>query len=121
MNLKAFIHSLYTTNGASLSIRSGVLNPKFGFLASYKDYSQVIDLSKFKDNEADIILAYIIEHREQLMTSGNFLGAWLNEGKIYLDVSKQFSREVECREFAIENKQQAYFAAENKQEILTKY
>lgn len=39
------------------------------------------------------------------------VGLWIDEGLLYIDIGKNFESEEECRNFAVSNRQKAYFDA----------
>ena len=108
MNLDKLIQLTLENDGASLSLNSGVFNPKVGFFASFKDNEVVIPIDALNKES---LLTYIGLNEAQLRTNGNFIGVWIESDLVYLDISKQFSSEAECKEFAIANNQLAYYDA----------
>lgn len=120
MDLNKFIESINTNGGATLSFGSGILNPKFGYFASFKSSECKVKLSELNDSGSVLkahISLFVYTHQKHLRKSGFFLGAWKTDEFIYLDISKQFSYEQECKDFAELNNQQAYYNA-NKGEVI---
>lgn len=122
MNIKKFINESLNNEGCTLSLNTGIFNPNNGFMAAYKECEHIISIEDFKSDKANkIVLDYIIKNENKLRISGNFVGAWLHNGLVYLDVSKQFSSESDCITFAKLNKQLSYFNLDSKQvHFLTK-
>lgn len=110
MNLNKLIQLALENDGASLSLNSGIFNPKVGFFASYKDNEIIIPVDALNKES---LLTYISLNEAELRTNGNFIGVWIEGNLVYLDVSRQFASESECRNFAIANKQLAYYDAKN--------
>jgi len=110
MNLNKLIQLALENEGASLSLNSGIFNPKVGFFASYKVNEIVIPKDALNKES---LLTYISLNEAELRTNGNFIGVWIEADLVYLDVSRQFANECDCKEFAIANKQLAYYDAKN--------
>lgn len=87
--------------------------PKRGFMASYEDHEGK-GLAR-EHNLADLTPDHIAAHRQamgnKLMEKGAYQGGWVDkgDGKVYLDASKHFEKEDHVRNFALKNKQKAYF------------
>lgn len=94
-------------------------SPKRGFMASYEDHEgnlgQVHHIS-------DLTPHHLAAHRQamghKLMEKGAYQGGWLDksDGNVYLDASKHFEKEDHVRDFALKNKQKAYFNLHNFQD-----
>ena len=60
---------------------------------------------------------YVSEHGFMLSDVTYNLGGWINDGKLYLDISVVYDNEEEAIRMAKENKQLAYFDIANGKEI----
>ena len=77
-------------------------NPRTGFMASYADSERVIDSDKLTQWDC---IKFVADNP----TLSDYWGGWVNDGKVYLDVSAKFDSRVECIVFAAENNQLAYY------------
>lgn len=88
---KQTLLNIIKKGGATLNYKGRQINFKEGYQVSLKD------LYIFNLKDIDAILKAINEQLEKLSFNGN-LGLWVDEGKIYVDLSfniKQFKRAVE--------------------------
>ena len=121
MDIKKFREETLANGGSSVSLCTGVTSPKVGFFASYKDSEKVIDFLWHSGSSLDkLIYDFIIANREELSKLGYFLGGWVEDYTLVLDISKQFATEAECIKFAKENEQKAYYDAKNDKVIYLK-
>ena len=115
MDLNQFVNTTLSNSGCSLSFNSGVINPPVGYFSAYAGNELVIKLEDFTLSKAKVLLLpYLIRNEAALRIQGNFLGSWISNGLVYVDISKQFYNEHQCKIAAIKNKQQSYFDAKNK-------
>ena len=56
-------------------------------VAIEKKYERKIPQSRFLDEGSEEIRKYVAEHEEMLSKPGVHLGAWVDEGNVYLDLS----------------------------------
>lgn len=87
--------------------------PSHGFMASYDDpegkgFGQMHDLANMDPGHIASHRSIITPH---LMNKGAYQGGWLDRGdnKVYLDLSHHFNSEPHVRDFALKNRQKAYF------------
>lgn len=115
----ARMHDLVANGGFSHHPGHGEA-PTTGFMASYhapegSGVAQVHDLSQLHPE-------HIADHRhtisEHLSKPNSYQGGWLDrtEDKVYLDASRHFHSEPEVRDFALKEKQKAYFNLGNFEE-----
>jgi hypothetical protein len=112
MNLIKFIENVKQNGGASHNINTGEFNPQNGYFASIQGREKIVD----KINKV-ILLQFIKDNIDLLTDHDNFLGAWTNDGKIYLDVSKKFKDKQFALLFGEVNQQLAIYDA-NKGEVI---
>lgn len=118
MDLNKFLKTTLANSGASLSFNSGVINPPVGYFSAYEGNELQVAIDDFTLSKLKVlILPYLIQHEALLRVQGNFLGSWINNGVVCIDIAKQFHNETSCKHFAAENKQLAYFDAKNKSSI----
>lgn len=86
--------------------------PSRGFMASYDDPDGKLGRVH---HVSEISPEHIAEHRNSLgnhlRDKSSYQGGWLDRehGDVYLDSSKHFKNEGHARQFALKNKQKAYF------------
>lgn len=73
----------------------------------------VIGDETWERNAAKFVKEFRAVHESELSATGVYLGGWVDEGKLYLDVSHNFpdDAEAEARSFAADNEQKAMFNA----------
>jgi hypothetical protein len=107
--------------GLSIKMTDGSM-PTSGFMvAKPPEYGAVVDAADFLDpvKGPKILADYMKTHREDLASGKNYLGTWLNEGKVYLDVSENIQDVAEATKIGRERNQKAIWDVVNLQEIDT--
>lgn len=110
MNLQNFLSDVLTNGGASFNITTGVYNPNKGFFVSVpnREVQKEVSLFNYED-----ILAFIRENVQILCNESYFLGGWVENGIVYLDVSEQiFDKRIALTQ-GINRNQLAIFDASN--------
>lgn len=108
--------------GLSISMVDGHLPTKGYMVAKPPEFSHVVDEADFFDpiKGPKILSAYMIKNRADLGKGGkNYLGTWLNEGKIYLDVSQNIMSRSEATKLGTERNQKKIWDVVNQVEIDT--
>jgi len=117
-NLINFKNSIIANGGSSYNLLTGEFNPNNGFMVSIKGHELSIpynlngiqyDIARYIKSKADILISGLSENK--------FLGAWLDNGLLYLDVSILVDTEIEAIQLAKENNQLAYFNNSTKESI----
>ena len=99
------------TPGFSIDIRNKQ-SAKDGFIASDVGAERVLDFAPLKASRASLRSAlkdYINDHAELLDNKGSFFGAWVEQGKLYLDVSRRYNSRSEGVRAGFKNKQKAIY------------
>lgn len=108
MKLQRLIDDLQTqlvqTGGFTANLETGAV-PTEGFIVSVKGHERVIEGTA---TPADIG-RYILDNHESLWGHGQFLGAWHDAGKTYLDVSRVYLDRTLAIAAGHEHGQQAIF------------
>jgi len=110
------------TPGFSIDIRTKQ-SAKDGFIASDVGAERVLDFAPLKASRAALRTAlrdYINDHAELLDNKGSFFGAWVEEGKLYLDVSRRYSSRSEGVRAGFKNEQKAIYDVINDSYIYMK-
>jgi hypothetical protein len=84
--------------------------PKRGFALSIrKDTEKVVKLDQTHAKIRAQLKDYIHAHREDIKAEGNYLGGWIDKGKLYVDISRVVKKKDEAIDLAREAKQLAVF------------
>ncbi len=84
--------------------------PKRGFALSIKKNTEkVIKLDQTHEKIRAQLKDYIRAHRADIKKEGNFLGGWIDKGKLYVDISKVVKDKDDAINLAREAKQLAVF------------
>lgn len=88
--------------------------PVRGYAVSLKGFEKIVDL---KDFEYETIKVYILDNWYTLEQENTYIGTWINENKVYLDISVILSNIYEALKFGKANKQKAIYDLREKKEI----
>ena len=104
-NLKEFVASIIENGGATYNLANGGTVDK-GYMVSKKGFEM-----KFQP-EVDVTQAvcqFIKEFGFELYEVENFMGAWIDEGILYLDISNNFAKRSDAIREGYKNEQLAIF------------
>jgi predicted methyltransferase len=110
------INRVSKEGGFSIRIGAGVAPTKGYMVSTYKDRELIIDL-KDRNQAINSIFKYLKENSSLLKKKGHFLGGWMDEGQLYLDVSRNVMSQSKAVSLAEENGQLAIWDVKNSQEI----
>ena len=109
-NLINFKNAIIGTGGASYNLLTGEFNPNYGFMVSIKGHESRSD---YNPNNLQYTIADYIKLKADIILSGEnqelFLGAWIDKGLLYLDVSIHIDSRSEAILYARDNEQLAYY------------
>jgi hypothetical protein len=107
--------------GLSINMVDGSMPDKGYMVAKPPQFGEVVDAADFLNpSRGDKILsAYMRRHKADLSTGKNYLGTWLNEGKVYLDVSQNVQQRETAVRLGRERNQKAIWDVVNMVEIET--
>jgi len=108
MNLQQFFTETLNNNGASYSILSGELNPTNGYFVSIANKGITVDLSDFSQK---VVSDYISQNAIQLNQQKYFVGSWIDNGTVYLDITVQVADKRNALELGYRNGQLAIYDA----------
>jgi hypothetical protein len=115
-NLFDFVASIVETNGGSYNLNTRELNPKRGYFVSIKGFEQVSKPNSIGSS----VSKFISENGFELSKHDRFVGAWLEDGELILDVSVNVLNLDDAKELGNKNDQTAIFDAENQEVIYLK-
>lgn len=108
-------------SGLSISMVDGH-QPTDGYMvAKPPEFGKIVDEADFFDpvKGPQIMSQYMREQKADLATGKNYLGTWLKDGKIYLDVSENIMDRDEAIRLGKERNQKAIWDVVNQTEIET--
>lgn len=106
MNIKAFIKSILDNGGASYNLNTGELNPSKGYFVSNHGSEEI-----FEEWTPEDVRTYINKNAIELTNPSVFLGAWIQDGVLFLDCSAQILDKKEAINSGFNNFQQAIYNA----------
>jgi len=113
----SLIDELYEkkTPGFSINIKSR-RTPKTGFMCSEQGFEKRIKATDFYSSR-DVARKYLVEYMqknaEPLSKRGAYFGAWVEKGKVYLDVSRRYESRLAGVDAGVRNEQKAIYDVSN--------
>ena len=107
--------------GLSINMVDGSM-PTTGYMvAKPPSFGKIVDAVDFNDpvKGPKILSSYMKRHKNDLGNGKNYLGTWLNEGKVYLDVSENIQSKSKATRIGRERNQKAIWDVANLSEIDT--
>jgi hypothetical protein len=99
-------------SGGSSRNRNGKA-PGDGFMVGgvAKEYTITVDFDSMQSREqaSYAILAYLAHNEDLLWDRERYIGAWLDDGTLYLDISERYSSEGTAHAVAAERNELAYY------------
>ena len=109
MNLHKLSSEILTNGGATYSLAYGLITK--GYIVSpYKDREQTIPVSEFGPND---VRNFVAENADLLSLPDHYLGAWIENELVYLDVTQGFSAKASAIKVGKANGQKAIFDLNN--------
>ncbi len=75
---------ILANGGATLAVKAGQSDPTTGYVVADGSHEQTADLATIDPRL--LVAAYVDSHRAALAQTGAYLGAWVNDGYLVLDV-----------------------------------
>lgn len=122
-NLRDFLKATMINKGASYNVVTGELNPKSGYMVAIAGHERVID-NVTSEKQLQYLIADYLGDKAIILTSGitgddKFVGTWVNDGKLYLDVSVNIADKDTAIALAKSSNQLAIWDCKNQTEIKT--
>lgn len=114
MNLRTLTETIKSEGGASYSLTYGKVQSKGYAVSPYKERELQIPLNEFDSNA---LQSYVLENSDLLAKEAHFLGAWIDNSIVYLDVSIQVSQKQNALKIAKQANQLAIFDLANLKSI----
>jgi len=106
MNLQTFLSEALKNNGGSYNITTGESNPTDGYMVSLPNCEEIFNAD---DLCATVLKEYIIDNADELSSENSFVGLWIDNGMVYLDVSVKYDDLETACYFGIINDQKAIY------------
>lgn len=105
MNLRKLTDQILSNGGASYSLTYG--NVTKGYAVSpHKNRETQIPLPQFNNTA---LRNFVLENSDLLANEGHFLGAWIDNNIVYLDVSIAVTSKARAAKICKDSNQLAYF------------
>lgn len=111
-----FRRDVLAEGGGTQTVDGGAA-PVSGFMVSVARAETVIPLSLFVSHGCEALRKFERRNAGLLGRDGAYLGAWVNDGNVYLDVSYHFEDEVIARAQGEAEKQLAIYDIANGREV----
>ena len=114
MSLNNLVHELALAGGFSYNVNTGESNPKTGYMVSLAGYEEQFYFDDFDNRD---LKNYFFKHSVQFAKEESFLGGWLTDNVVYLDVSINILDLETAIYVGIINEQVAIYDCENNKTI----
>ena len=85
MNTQKIYEGILSRNGYSYNPITGEENPTTGYMVSLLGYEKVVPVKEFSP---DVLDKYSAQYKDSF-TEESFIGAWIQGGMVYLDLSQR--------------------------------
>ena len=119
-NKEQFIASTIENGGSTMNPVTGDV-PTSGYVVSMAGNEQTYKLFG-NDVVKEILISgavdlYLKENVVELSNPENYLGSWIDDGMLYLDISRVYESEHDALREAVTNGQKAYYDLDNAKTI----
>lgn len=111
MKTKKLINEILKNGGATLTSTLESAELKSGYMVSEAGAEKVFGLDEVEDIEKTLI-----EYAEKI-TTNQFVGAWVDDSKLYIDISKHYKSKKQALRVGADNKQLAIYDIANAESI----
>ena len=108
MNANKFIQLLKDNSGVSYNMVTKEYNPNKGYFVSLPNLETKVSLQSLS---VDDIATFINKHRSLLQDKTKFIGGWIDNEVVYLDISEQIFDKREALERGYKHSQLAIYNA----------
>lgn len=105
-NLNDFVRITKANGGCTFNLETSEINPMRGYAVALKGMEETIPVSRFKD---DAVVDFINKNVDFLSRSRFFIGSWVNDNKVYLDVVELHENIEDAVRDGMKNDQLAIF------------
>ena len=119
-NLNEFVASTIENGGATMNVATGDV-PTSGYVVSMTGIEKTYVLFG-NDVVKEILISgavkmYVKDNDDILSLPGMYLGSWIDNGVLYIDISNVIDNEHDALRMAVANKQLAYYDLNNAKTI----
>ena len=119
-NLKEFVASTVDNGGATMNVATNDV-PTSGYVVSMMGNEKTYKLFG-NDVVKEILISgavkmYVKDNDDILSLPGMYLGSWIDDGVLYIDISNVIDNEHDALRMAVANKQLAYYDLNNAKTI----
>ena len=114
MNLNTLVHELSLTGGFSYNVNTGESNPPTGYMVSLLGFEEQFHFDEFDNKD---LKHYFFTNSEQFYRQDVFLGGWVDDNLVYLDVSVNIKNLETAIYTGICNSQKSIYDCANKNYI----
>lgn len=114
MNLKKVLDEIILEGGISYNLNTGKANPGDGYMVSILGFEEQFSVDKVSNQT---IKAFLLKNMDNLWGETRFLGGWLNNDIVYLDVSTHIQDLERAIYTGIINNQQCIYDCSEKVHI----
>lgn len=122
LNISEIISSLKASQGFSFNVNTLEINPSHGYMVAIDKESEFM-VSNYNDlitNNPDKIVSIIrayIDNNKSKLTETTFVGGWIDNDILYLDLSEILPSKALAIEACINRQQLAYFDNSTKEAV----
>lgn len=121
MNFISVFDSIKANNGASYNLHTRTLNPDSGYMVAIPGFEQIVDIPEDLNKFQDVVTSYCINRDmwDKIVSNPDniFIGFWINDGKLYIDLTENIANEKEAVLTGYARNQIAIYDCANKQDI----
>jgi len=114
MNLNNLVHELALESGFSYNITTGECNPKAGYMVSLLGFEEQYYFDDFDNKD---LKNFVAKNAIHLHNDNRFVGGWINDNKVYLDISINVEDLESAVYIGMHNNQKAIFDCANNKAI----
>lgn len=92
--------------------------PDTGYMVGLEGFESTMPINRSIDDGIAFIDAFIFTNKEELNKPNRYLGTWINEGIIYIDISVNINLRKLAVTLGIKNNQIAIWDLSTKEEII---
>ena len=112
---KELYNEILKNGGLTLDKNFNKIDKRTGFMVSIYGFERKLDQFTYKDIKA------VVNEYKSLLKGCLYLGFWIDEGNLYIDISKWFRDKSEALKFGKQNKQIAIYNLKTNESIRVIY
>lgn len=115
MNFINVWNSIVSNEGASYNLSTGEMNPTTGYMVALKGCERIYTAPENLNQFQDVVQNYLSGDLLNIVLSNKdlYLGFWLHEGKLYIDLSENIQNKISALKMGMERGQITIYNCEN--------